>query len=69
MAGIRTTGSVARFPGQFKGFVKIIITMIIIRRQHCPGPGWRRVFATYVICRTSGRMDVPRSRQDFWLRE
>jgi hypothetical protein len=41
---------------------------MIIMSETCPGPGWKRLFADYVKCEASGRVNVPGPREAFWTR-
>ena len=41
---------------------------MIIMSDTCPGPGWKRLFAAYIICQLTGRVIVPEQGVGFWTR-
>ena len=41
---------------------------MIIKCDHCPGPGWRQVRVAYVISETSGEVAVPAPGDLYWTR-
>jgi hypothetical protein len=41
---------------------------MILMSETCPGPGWKRLTAAFILCETTGRVIVPGPRQAFWTR-
>lgn len=41
---------------------------MIIMAPTCPGRGWKRLYAAFIVCETTGRVIVPGPHDAFWTR-
>jgi hypothetical protein len=41
---------------------------MILMSKTCPGPGWKRLRAAFIVCEITGRVVVPGPHEAFWTR-
>ena len=41
---------------------------MILMSKTCPGPGWKRFRAAFIVCESTGRKIVPGPHEVFWTR-
>jgi hypothetical protein len=41
---------------------------MILMSKTCPGPGWKRFRAAFIVCESTGRVIVPGPHEVFWTR-